>query len=162
MNISYDILPPGTILAFAGPANKIPDGFLLCNGTAVSRSVYAALFDAIGIAWGYGDQITTFNLPYTEGVFLRGVNNAQGTDPDAGSRIPSGVGGNSGNNVGSYQDHALQSHNHVQRYGNAGGAGGSRGDAGSSTPLNSPISTTNSGGNETRPRNVYVNYIVKF
>lgn len=55
------ILPPGSMLDFAGTA--APAGFLLCDGSAVSRSTYAALFASIGTTWGAGDGLSTFNLP---------------------------------------------------------------------------------------------------
>lgn len=51
----------GTIQDFAGTV--VPDGFLLCDGTAVSRVNYPNLFSVIGVAWGIGDGSTTFNLP---------------------------------------------------------------------------------------------------
>lgn len=54
-------LPVGSIIDFVG--NNIPNGYLECNGAAVSRTTYKALFDAIGTAWGAGNGSTTFNLP---------------------------------------------------------------------------------------------------
>ena len=54
-------VPIGTVLDFAGAA--IPDGYLECDGSAVSRTAYPLLFAAIGTAWGAGDGSTTFNLP---------------------------------------------------------------------------------------------------
>lgn len=42
---------------------SIPSGFLECNGAAVSRSTYAALFAVIGTTYGVGDGSTTFNVP---------------------------------------------------------------------------------------------------
>ena len=51
----------GSISLFAGAT--LPEGYLLCDGAALSREVYAELFDAIGTAWGDGDGSTTFNLP---------------------------------------------------------------------------------------------------
>ena len=53
--------PPGSIVAFGG--SMAPSGWISCDGTAVSRTTYAALFAAIGTAWGTGDGTTTFNLP---------------------------------------------------------------------------------------------------
>ncbi len=41
----------------------LPTGWLLCDGSAVSRTAYAALFSAIGTTWGAGDGSTTFNVP---------------------------------------------------------------------------------------------------
>jgi microcystin-dependent protein len=52
---------PGIISQFAGAT--APPGYLLCDGTAVSRSTYSALFTTIGIAYGAGNGTTTFNLP---------------------------------------------------------------------------------------------------
>lgn len=54
-------LPIGAIIAYGG-ANP-PIGFLLCNGSNVSRTLYADLFNAIGTAYGEGDGTTTFTLP---------------------------------------------------------------------------------------------------
>jgi microcystin-dependent protein len=54
-------LPVGTILVSA--AAVIPGGFLACDGAAVSRATYAALFAAIGATYGGGDGSTTFNVP---------------------------------------------------------------------------------------------------
>lgn len=61
----------GMIAPFAGPADKIPAGWLLCDGSAVSRSEYIHLYNAIGVCWGEGDGSTTFNLPDLRGMFLR-------------------------------------------------------------------------------------------
>lgn len=54
-------VPTGTILDFGGPT--APAGYLSCNGSSVSRTLYSALFAAIGTTWGVGDGSTTFNLP---------------------------------------------------------------------------------------------------
>jgi len=56
-------IPAGVINAFAG--TSVPSGWLECDGSAVSRSTYAALFTAIGTTYGTGDGATTFNLPLT-------------------------------------------------------------------------------------------------
>lgn len=54
-------LPPGMVMMSAGVS--VPNGWLACNGAAVSRTTYAALFAAIGTAYGVGNGSTTFNLP---------------------------------------------------------------------------------------------------
>ena len=51
----------GTILKYAG--NDIPNGYLLCDGSAVSRTTYSKLFTTIGTTYGEGDGSTTFNIP---------------------------------------------------------------------------------------------------
>lgn len=61
-------VPPGTMIHFAG--KTLPDGWLICNGAAVSRKTYADLFKAIGTTYGTGDGSTTFNLPNARGRFL--------------------------------------------------------------------------------------------
>lgn len=55
------IVPPAIMLPYAGSA--APSGWLLCDGAAVSRSTYAALYAVIGVTYGAGDGSTTFNLP---------------------------------------------------------------------------------------------------
>lgn len=59
-NIQF-AMPTGAILPFAG--TTAPTGFLMCDGTAVSRTTYATLFAVIGTAFGSGNGSTTFNLP---------------------------------------------------------------------------------------------------
>lgn len=54
-------VPTGTILMFG--SSIPPEGFLVCNGAAISRTGYSALFSVIGTAYGVGDNSTTFNLP---------------------------------------------------------------------------------------------------
>ena len=178
-------VPAGTINAFAGPVENIPPGWLLCDGTAVNSLTYPALFSAIGITWGNGsndaDSATDFNLPDVRGTFLRGVDNGAGNDPDAASRIASSPGGNAGDNVGSKQNDQFASHNHgggnhqhdfTASYNDGLGSGTTWGHSminngsfqfnvhadvrysGDFIPVN--------GGNETRPKNVNVNYIIKY
>lgn len=58
-------VPEGAVIPYAGAA--APSGWLLCDGSAVSRATYAALFAAIGTTYGAGDGTTTFNLPDLRG-----------------------------------------------------------------------------------------------
>ena len=60
-----DSVPVGTVMALA--SNSIPVNWLLCDGTAVSRFTYAALFATIGTAYGAGNGGSTFNLPNLKG-----------------------------------------------------------------------------------------------
>ena len=62
--------PVGTIIAVA--YTGVPEGYMHCNGAAVSRTTYANLFSKIGTTYGAGDGSTTFNLPNTVGKFLEG------------------------------------------------------------------------------------------
>lgn len=63
-----------------------PTGYLLCDGSQVSRATYSNLYEEIGTSWGYGNNMTTFNLPDLRGYFLRGVAFESGRDPDFTSR----------------------------------------------------------------------------
>lgn len=58
-------VPVGALVAFAG--STAPSGFLLCNGQAVSRLTYAALFATIGVSYGAGNGSSTFNVPDLRG-----------------------------------------------------------------------------------------------
>lgn len=64
----------GDIIAFYG--STAPEGTLVCNGAAISRTTYSELFGVIGTTAGAGDGSTTFNLPDLRGLFLRGLNGA--------------------------------------------------------------------------------------
>lgn len=55
------------------PSNTLEDGWAICNGAALSRSTYSALYAEIGVLWGNGDGSTTFNLPDLRGAVPLGV-----------------------------------------------------------------------------------------
>lgn len=63
--VSALAVPTGSLLPYAGAA--APTGFLLCDGSLISRTTYAALFTAIGVVFGVGDGSTTFGLPDLRG-----------------------------------------------------------------------------------------------
>jgi len=58
-------IPPGTVFDYAG--TTAPTGYLLCDGSAVNRTTYSALFNILGTTWGVGDGSTTFNIPDLRG-----------------------------------------------------------------------------------------------
>jgi len=64
-------IPTGGVMAFAGTG--APTGFLLCDGAAVSRTTYSALWTLLGTLYGAGDGSTTFNLPDYRGRSLVGL-----------------------------------------------------------------------------------------
>jgi len=155
-------IPIGSIQAWAGSdTTKLPTGWLLCDGKTLSRTTYSALFNVLNVSWGGGNGSTTFNKPDLRGRFLRGRDGGAGVDPDATDitkRIALYTLGATGDNVGSYQGDELKSHTHTyirpsqgQVIGNINGTnnGGANSNVGST------------GGNETRPKNAYVNYIIK-
>jgi microcystin-dependent protein len=149
----------GFIQAYGG--TSAPSGWLICDGASYLRSSYSTLFAIIGTAYGSADG-THFNVPDLRGRFARGVDGGAGNDPDAATRIASATGGNTGDNLGSLQEDELKSHTHVtpiptMSYQSGGNTNGLRGDG--ANPYNQTSNPT--GGNETRPKNVYVNYIIK-
>lgn len=83
--MAFSFIPIGTINTSV--VATVPTGFLYCDGSAVSRSIYAGLFLAIGTTYGAGDGSTSFNLPNFKGCFLRGsgTQNIGGVDYTAGS-----------------------------------------------------------------------------
>jgi len=73
-------VPTGVISQFAGPITSPPappTGWLLCDGTAVSRSTYATLFGIVSTTYGVGDNSTTFNLPNLKGKVPVGLDASQ-------------------------------------------------------------------------------------
>ena len=184
----------------AWPLAAVPSGWLECDGSAISRTTYAALFSVIGTAYGVGNGTTTFNLPNYKDSFLRGFD-ASGTD--AASRTDRGD-GTTGASVGTKQDYdtkahthvftgsALAAHGHPYRSGpdgvdttkTTGGLGLSAsgadtgtnqsaytgtpdsaathqiGGASAGTPAGTNSSYPSSGGNETRPKNITVKWII--
>lgn len=67
--------PPGIVELYAG--TTAPSGYLLCDGSAVSRTTYAALFAIIGTTYGVGDGSTTFNVPNLKGRVPVGLDSSQ-------------------------------------------------------------------------------------
>lgn len=134
----------GSIETFAGVAAKIPEGYLLCNGQEVSRTTYKDLFDVIGTTYG-STSGTTFKVPDLRGEFIRGFDAGRGVD--------------SGRVFGSWQVDEFKSHNHNQgayNYGAWAAMGSALGGYMQGT------TTGYAGGVETRPRNIAMNYIIKY
>lgn len=100
--------PAGMIIAFAGDTSKIPTGWLLCDGREVNRNTYNDLLQAIGVSWGSGDMINTFNLPDLRGQFLRGTDLGSGKDPDVSTRTLNNSAIMAGSKVGTFQINATK------------------------------------------------------
>ena len=140
----------GQVATFA--MSTAPAGWMKANGATVSRTTYADLFAAIGTTFGVGDGSTTFNLPDLRGEFVRGWDDGRGVD--------------SGRGFGSAQSDELESHSHnVTVWTRNDGSTTYRGiqsiDSGwFNTTVVGGISNT--GGTETRPRNVALLACIKF
>jgi len=82
----------GTIFAWSGTSSNIPAGYLLCDGAAISRTTYTALFAFIGTIHGVGDGSSTFNIPDLRDRFIVGASNSSGDNTYPGVS-PAATGG---------------------------------------------------------------------
>ncbi len=141
---------PGTI-AFHGK-NAAPQGYLKCNGGAVSRTTYADLFSEIGTTFGAGDGATTFNLPELRGEWPRFWDDGRGIDA---ARV-----------FGSAQAQQLLAHTHTtltQPYVGSEVFAGSTVLVGTATANDMfPRTSSSAGGAENRVRNVALLGIIKY
>lgn len=154
----------GKIIFFSTP----DAGWLECDGSAISRTTYAALFAKIGTTYGSGDGSTTFNIPDMQGYFPRGWSHGSSIDP--------------GRAFGSTQTDAFESHTHTATVHDSGHAHntnavassgeGVSGALGSVNPSIGTIPTSSAttgitvtnastGATETRPTNVAIMFVIK-
>ncbi|MCZ2158153.1 phage tail protein [Bartonella sp. 220] len=164
-----EIFPSGFIATFA--MQEMPNGWLLCDGTAYKRKDYPQLFKAIGDQWGK-DSETTFKVPDFRGMFLRGFDNGRGLDE--------------GRKFADEQQDSFQTHTHDCTIEEAGehthdfqydGVGWSANDIGRRNPSyhysvmagttkpagvhTHKVTLTATGERETRPVNTTVVYAIK-
>ena len=158
--LGENALPAGIIIVSARAST--PDGFLLCDGSALSRTSYSTLFEAIGTAYGAGNGSSTFNIPDLRGEFIRGADSGRGVD--AGRALGSAQGDAIRNITGWFNTWAND-----------------RKDSGGVFRIEKDIGTGDGNGtgdpvwkvvfeperlvpvaNENRPRNVAVNFYIKY
>jgi microcystin-dependent protein len=128
------------------------------SGLSTATDYFVIVVDSNTLAFA----TTQANALSNTRITLSGANTAvivQWEDPDASSRTASNTGGNSGNGIGSVQADGFASHNHGSNYIRIGSYEGTLA-AGSGYTLQNQVSSS-TGGNETRPKNVNVNYIIK-
>jgi len=146
------LVPPGAVVGW--PGDTTPAGsWIWCDGSLYLVGDWPLLFAAIGAIYG-GDGITDFAVPDYRGEFLRGTNRGAGTDPDAGTRTDRGD-GTGGDVIGSRQGDEFRAHTHPASAQNAPFSGQPAGGV----PVNVGV-TGSTGGNETRPRNVYTDWFI--
>lgn len=175
--------PVGSIIAFAGQVEKYAPskpsdpfttqpieafGWMLCDGSAVNASEYPELYAALGNLYGTSGSGSsmTFNLPDLRGQFLRGL----GVDNGSTENRTAAQNGQP-NGVGSTQKDALQTHVHTYSE-PTGAAPGNSGPAFAAVNPNALTGTPTDGAGqqpavnvsqyETRPTNVFVNYLIKY
>jgi microcystin-dependent protein len=136
--------PTGTVITFASVT--APNGYLVCDGAEISRTEYENLFNVIGDTFGVGDGTNTFNLPDLRGEFIRGFDGGRGID--------------SNREFGSFQGDEFKSHTH----GYESGVDDLTLSPGSNlnTRMVQSKQTQSTGGAETRPRNIALQYCIKF
>lgn len=162
---AYDVLPIGSVLMW--PSDSIPAKFAIMDGRWLNRTTYAALFAVIGTR--YGSSGSSFQLPDMRGMFPRGSDQGRGID--------------SGRQVGTQQRGSVEYHKHFSGWGEHSkypgyfGSSTKTGYRGSkSTDWDNQLDFTNDGsafdganpnpsanvmGNETRPINIALNFIIK-
>ena len=157
----------GMILANA--SDMIPSGFLLCDGSAISRTVYASLFSIISTTYGVGDGSTTFNLPDGRGGVLRGA----GTSIGYTQNVTVTLGTKQNDSFqGHYYRHGTTNSSYVVGWDGAGGTGYDQavnggGSSGIIYSLPQALQSDGTNGtprtaNETRMKNLGVNFFIKF
>jgi len=130
-------IPTATIVPWSD--SSIPSGFLECNGAAVSRSTYSALFAIVGTTYGAGDGATTFNVPDLQDNVAVGKSGTKALASTGGANTVTSTG-----NVGGSTANATLSTAQLASHSHTGGGGG--GQAVSVAPEASALSSNPSTG----------------
>ena len=160
--IYNNMIPTGIVQAFAG--STTPTGWLLCDGSAVSRTDYADLYAVIGDTYGAGDGSTTFNLPnlvdkFVEGSATSGTVKTAGLPNITGSAIPY-ISQGGGAKVSDYSGALKRTFNGAVSYGSVASTGAGV-DGGIS--IDASLSNSIYGNSATvQPPAVTMRYIIKY
>ena len=117
-------IPTATIVPWS--SSSVPSGFLECDGSAVSRSTYSALFAIVGTTYGSGDGASTFNVPDLQDNVAVGKSNNKALASSGGANTvqsTGNVGGSTANATLSTAQLASHSHTTGQAGGGPGGGG---------------------------------------
>jgi microcystin-dependent protein len=150
-------IPTGTIVPWSD--SSIPSGFLECDGSAVSRSTYAALFAIIGTTYGAGNGSTTFDVPDLQdnvAVSKSGTKNLGSTGGADTVTATGNVGGSTANATLSTPQLASHSHS-TNAYQGGGGVQASDAIPNFNTPR-SAYNTTNTGSGGGHSHNMSANF----
>ena len=99
------IMPTASIMPYAGVS--APTGFLLCDGAAISRTTYSALFALVGITYGAGDGSSTFKIPDLRGRVIAGQDDMGGSSANRLTSQSGGVDGDVLGGTGGAETHTL-------------------------------------------------------
>jgi microcystin-dependent protein len=147
-------IPTATIVPWSSAS--VPSGFLECNGAAVSRSTYSALFAIVGTTYGTGDGSTTFNVPDLQDNVAVGKSNNKALGSAGGANTVTSTGNVAGSTANATLTTAqLASHSH----GGGGSGAGSAPSPGPAGSLFSPASTGNTGSGDGHAHNMSANFV---
>ena len=156
----------GTITTWTD--STLPTGFLECNGAAVSRSTYSALFNVIGTTYGAGNGSSTFNLPDLEDNVAIGKSSNKALASTGGANTVANSGNISGSTANATLSEAqLAEHNHPasspKKLGgpvpqNSPGTFGGRQEVISNNSGNIPVSVGNAGSGDGHSHNMSANF----
>ena len=163
------LTPAGLVLPYAG--SSAPTGYLLCDGSAQSRTTYATLFGVIGTTYGTGDGSTTFNVPDLRGRVIAGQDDMGGSSANRLTGLTGGVDGDVLGGTGGGETHTLSTselppHDHNLPVDSGGSlsiqslfatAGSDQGYDGSVDPA----STGGGGAHNNVQPTIILNYIIK-
>ena len=164
----FDLIPPGVMMPYAG--STAPDGWMLCDGSAISRTTYANLFAVLSTTFGSGNGTSTFNIPNTSGRTIVGAGTGA-RDGESGTGAISGGSALTARTLGSWtgkesttiastnlppHTHGLSSHTHTITIANSSPASGgpSGGSDGASASIGSPSPSGTAGSNATHSHGI--------
>jgi len=139
--------PIGAMLIW--PSTSIPADWEICLGQEVAVASFPELYNVLGTTFGQANP-SVFNLPDMQGMFVRGFDSANINDPELDREF------------GSAQADEFKAHEHtVSNVGQRVGDGASDDNMSAAPDITRDVITTPTGGEETRPKNIALNYIVR-
>lgn len=162
---AFATFPPGVTIPYAG--SSAPAGWVLCQGQALSRTTFSALFAIIGTTYGPGNGSTTFNIPDLRGRFVAGKDDMGGVAANRLTGTSGGVNGSVLGASGGAETHVLTiaempAHSHTVLA--AFVTGNSEGGSGDNEATNQTRTTSTVGSNVAHnnvPPALVLNYIIK-
>jgi len=163
------LMPSGSLMPYAG--SSAPTGYLLCDGAAISRTTYSALFGLVGTTYGSGDDSSTFNIPDLRGRVIAGQDDMGGVSANRLTGLSGGVDGDVLGGTGGAETHTLTTselpahdHNLPVDIGGALNIQSLTSTGGSDQGYDGSVDSTSTGGglahNNVQPT-IILNYIIK-